>query len=112
MTNASTAVAPPPAVVASPYEELMRHVATHGVFKPDRTGTGTRSVFGHQMRFDLAAGFPLVTTKKVHLKSVILELLWFLHCEVGARGGLPDQGGGEGRRSRCGRAGLAMVNLT
>ena len=60
------------------YEDFMRHVFEHGVQKSDRTGTGTRSVFGHQMRFDLGQGFPLVTTKKVHLKSIVLELLWFL----------------------------------
>jgi thymidylate synthase len=74
-----------PKPVSTPYEDLMRHVFEHGVAKTDRTGTGTRAVFGHQMRFDLAAGFPLVTTKKIHWKSVALELLWFLRGDGNAR---------------------------
>src|SRR5699024_5635664 len=60
------------------YETLMRHVFEHGVEKSDRTGTGTRSVFGYQMRFDLRQGFPLITTKKLHTRSIFTELLWFL----------------------------------
>ncbi len=65
-----------------PYLDLMRHVFEHGTQKSDRTGTGTRSVFGWQSRFDLAAGFPLLTTKKLHLRSIIHELLWFLQGDT------------------------------
>ncbi|HLS04743.1 MAG TPA: thymidylate synthase, partial [Wenzhouxiangella sp.] len=73
------------------YLELLRHVRTSGVRKSDRTGTGTLSVFGYQMRFDLGRGFPLVTTKKLHTRSIIYELLWFLRGRTDV-GYLQDNG--------------------
>ncbi|MCS6811107.1 MAG: thymidylate synthase [Tepidimonas sp.] len=74
-----------PRPIRRQYEDFMRHVLEHGTPKTDRTGVGTRSVFGYQMRFDLREGFPLVTTKKLHIKSIVYELLWFLRGERNVR---------------------------
>jgi thymidylate synthase len=71
--------------IPTPYEDLLRDVMANGVHKSDRTGTGTRSVFGRQLRFDLSAGFPLITTKRVHFKSIAYELLWFLRGDSNVR---------------------------
>ena len=70
-----------PTSLATPYEDLLRHTLATGTAKADRTGTGTTSVFGAQLRFDLREGFPLITTKRVHFKSIAYELLWFLRGE-------------------------------
>jgi thymidylate synthase len=77
--------------IATPYEDLLRETLEHGSAKSDRTGTGTRSVFGRQLRFDLAEGFPLITTKRVHFKSIAYELLWFLRGDSNV-GWLRDHG--------------------
>jgi thymidylate synthase len=77
--------------ISTPYEDLLRDVMANGTHKSDRTGTGTRSVFGRQLRFDLSQGFPLITTKRVHFKSLALELLWFLRGESNVKW-LQEQG--------------------
>ncbi|WP_454811148.1 thymidylate synthase [Paenarthrobacter nitroguajacolicus] len=77
--------------IPTPYEDLLRDVMTNGTHKSDRTGTGTRSVFGRQLRFDLAESFPLITTKRVHFKSVAVELLWFLRGDSNVKW-MQDQG--------------------
>ncbi len=71
--------------VDTQYEDLLRHVLEHGAARPDRTGTGSRSIFGHQMRYDLSRGFPLITTKRVHFRSIAYELLWFLRGDSNVR---------------------------
>ena len=87
------------------YLDLMQHVLEHGHQKSDRTGTGTLSVFGYQMRFDLSAGFPLVTTKKCHLRSILHELLWFLKGDTNIKYSqqvtIWDEGPMQGTSVRC-----------
>ena len=83
MTDSETVQ--PDASVPTPYEDLLRRVLEEGAPKGDRTGTGTRSLFGAQLRYDLSKGFPLITTKRVHFKSVAYELLWFLRGDGNAR---------------------------
>ena len=85
------------------YHELLQHILDNGTDKTDRTGTGTRSVFGYQLRYDLSKGFPLVTTKKVHLKSIVYELLWFLKGDRDLRfvGSRPESGSLLSGESAC-----------
>lgn len=85
MASAANTQTPEPRRPDTQYEDLLRLVLDSGAAKADRTGTGTRSVFGHQLRYDLSAGFPLITTKKVHLKSIVYELLWFLRGDANVR---------------------------
>ncbi|MBO3663347.1 thymidylate synthase [Microbacterium stercoris] len=85
MSAATTTLGGVSQPIPTPYEDLLRDVLANGVHKDDRTGTGTTSVFGRQLRYDLSAGFPLITTKRVHFKSVALELLWFLRGDSNVR---------------------------
>ncbi|WP_245547379.1 thymidylate synthase [Nocardia brevicatena] len=85
MASAANTQIPEPRRPDTQYEDLLRLVLGSGAAKADRTGIGTRSVFGHQLRYDLSAGFPLITTKKVHLKSIVYELLWFLRGDANVR---------------------------